>query len=379
MDFLNRKAIKAEARAFIRPDRKWFSIFLAILPYVIVTNMFTVAYSVKAGADFSDGNYYQVQGSSWSFIGNIIKLIAIPFGIAVAGYMLNHIRGFNPEWKSLYVEGKDEAEEKSSQLPPLENNMPVKCKELKKNQHFTQPPARYTEASLIKILEEYGIGRPSTYAATITTLTGREYVKREAKSLVPTELGEVITKLMKERFPDIVDVKFTAQMEDDLDKVENGDVQWVELLKEFYGGFENTLKEAKAEMEGVKLKLKEDETDIICDKCGRQMVVKMGRYGKFIACPGYPECKNILKYVEKTGVSCPKCGGDVIVKNTKSKRVFYGCSNYPKCDFVSWNEPVNEKCPQCGQILYKKKGKKPTLFCADPDCGYTKTAKAEEK
>ena len=184
---------------------------------------------------------------------------------------------------------------------------------------------------------------------------------------------------MKERFPDIVNVKFTAQMEDDLDKVEHGDVQWVELLKEFYGGFENTLKEAKAEMEGVKLKLKEDETDIICDKCGRQMVVKMGRYGKFIACPGYPECKNILKYVEKTGVACPKCGGDVIVKNTKSKRVFYGCSNYPNCDFVSWNEPVNEKCPQCGQILYKKKGKKPTLFCANTDCGYTKTAKTEEK
>ena len=284
-----------------------------------------------------------------------------------------------PGFTALYVEGKDEAEEKSTQLPELQNGMPVKCKELKKNQHFTQPPARYTEASLIKTLEEYGIGRPSTYAATITTLTSREYVKREAKSLVPTELGEVITKLMKERFPEIVDVKFTAQMEDSLDKVENGDEQWVELLKEFYDGFEKTLKDAKAEMEGVKLKLKEDETDIICDKCGRQMVVKVGRYGKFIACPGYPECKNILKYQEKTGVSCPKCGGDVIVKQSKSKRVFYGCSNYPKCDFVSWNEPVNEMCPQCGQILYKKKGKKPTVFCANPDCGYTKTGKTEEK
>ena len=284
-----------------------------------------------------------------------------------------------PGFTALYVEGKDEAEEKSSQLPDLENNMPVKCKELKKNQHFTQPPARYTEASLIKTLEEYGIGRPSTYAATITTLTGREYVKREAKSLVPTELGEVITSLMKERFPDIVNVKFTAQMEDDLDKVENGDVEWVELLREFYDGFEETLKNAKSEMDGVKLQLKEDETDIICDKCGRKMVVKMGRYGKFIACPGYPECKNILKYVEKTGVQCPKCGGDVIVKHTKSKRVFYGCSNYPKCDFVSWNEPTNEKCPQCGQILFKKKGKKPSLYCADTDCGYTQPIKAEEK
>ena len=284
-----------------------------------------------------------------------------------------------PGFTTLYIEGKDETEEKSSQLPPLEKNMPVKCRELKKNQHFTQPPARYTEASLIKTLEEYGIGRPSTYATTITTLTSREYVKREAKSLVPTELGEVITKLMKERFPKIVNVKFTAQMENELDNVESGEVEWNELLEDFYSDFETTLKEAKADMDGVKLKLKEDETDIVCDKCGRKMVVKVGRYGKFIACPGYPECKNILKYVEKTGVQCPKCGGDVIVKHTKSKRIFYGCSNYPNCDFVSWNEPVNEKCPQCGEILYKRKGKKPVLFCAKEGCGYTKTGQTEEK
>lgn len=282
-----------------------------------------------------------------------------------------------PGYTALYTEGRDEAEEKASQLPELKKDMPVKCRELKKNQHFTQPPARYTEASLIKVLEEYGIGRPSTYAATITTLTGREYVKREAKSLVPTELGEVLTKLMKERFPKIVNIKFTARMEEELDSVENGDVQWNELLGDFYGDFEQTLKEAKAEMEGVKLKLKEDETDIICEKCGRQMVVKVGRYGKFIACPGYPECKNIKKYVEKTGVVCPKCGGDIIVKRTKNKRIFYGCSNYPECDFVSWNEPTNEKCPQCGQVLYKKKGKKPSLYCAAEGCGYTKST--EEK
>ncbi len=284
-----------------------------------------------------------------------------------------------PGFTALYVEGKDEAEEKSSQLPELEKDMPVRLKELKKNQHFTQPPARYTEASLIKTLEEYGIGRPSTYAATITTLTSREYVKREAKTLVPTELGEVITKLLKERFPNIVNVKFTAEMEEELDSVENGDVKWDELLAEFYSDFEQTLKDAKAEMEGVKLKLKEDETDIVCEKCGRKMVVKVGRYGKFIACPGYPDCKNIKKYVEKTGTVCPKCGGDIIVKHTKTKRIFYGCSNYPECDFVSWNEPTNEKCPQCGEVLYKKKGKKPTLFCAKEGCGYTKTQKTEDK
>lgn len=273
---------------------------------------------------------------------------------------------------TLYVESKDTEEEKSTQLPPLEKDMPVKCKELKKNQHFTQPPARYTEASLIKALEEYGIGRPSTYAATITTITSREYVKREAKTLYPTELGEVMTNLLKERFPKIVNYKFTAQMEENLDEVEHGKEEWVELLDEFYSDFDKTLKKAKEEMEGVKLQLKEDQTDIICDKCGRQMVVKVGRYGKFIACPGYPECKNVLKFVEKTGVKCPKCNGDVIVKHTKKKRVFYGCSNYPDCDFVSWNEPVNERCPQCGGILFKKKGKKPKLYCATEGCGFEK-------
>lgn len=273
---------------------------------------------------------------------------------------------------TLYVESKDTEEEKSTQLPPLEKDMPVKCKELKKNQHFTQPPARYTEASLIKALEEYGIGRPSTYAATITTITSREYVKREAKTLYPTELGEVMTNLLKERFPKIVNYKFTAQMEEKLDEVEHGQEEWVKLLDEFYSDFDKTLKKAKEEMEGVKLQLKEDQTDIICDKCGRQMVVKVGRYGKFIACPGYPECKNVLKFVEKTGVKCPKCNGDVIVKHTKKKRVFYGCSNYPECDFVSWNEPVNERCPQCGGILFKKKGKKPKLYCATEGCGFEK-------
>lgn len=272
----------------------------------------------------------------------------------------------------LYTESKDEKEEKATELPPLEKDMPVRVKEMVPNQHFTQPPARYTEASLIKALEEYGIGRPSTYAATISTITGREYVKREGKTLFPTELGETITKLMKERFPKIVNVKFTAQMEEELDTVEKGSVEWVDLLDDFYGDFDKTLKKAKTDMEGVKIQLKEDETDIVCEKCGRKMVVKVGRYGKFIACPGYPECQNVKKYVEKTGVSCPKCGGDVIVKRTKKGRIFYGCSSYPNCDFVSWNEPVNEKCPNCGEILFKKKGKKPVLFCAKEGCGYQK-------
>ncbi|MBQ4105492.1 MAG: type I DNA topoisomerase [Clostridia bacterium] len=272
----------------------------------------------------------------------------------------------------LYVESKDEEEAKASNLPPVEKDMPLKLKELLGNQHFTQPPARFTEASLIKALEEFGIGRPSTYAATISTIVNREYVKREGKQLHPTELGEAIVQLMKERFPKIVNVKFTAQMEQDLDTVESGNVEWKELLSQFYADFEKNLKKAKADMEGVKIRLKEDETDIICEKCGQKMVIKVGRFGKFIACPGYPDCKNVKKYVESIGVKCPDCGSDVIVRRTKTGKTFYGCSSYPKCNYMSWNEPTAEKCPQCGEILYKKKGKKPTLYCAKEGCGYEK-------
>ena len=272
----------------------------------------------------------------------------------------------------LYVEGSDDAESKDNQVLSLEKDTPCKLKELVPNQHFTQPPARYTEASLIKALEENGIGRPSTYAATISTITSREYVRREGKTLYPTELGEALAGLMKERFPKIVNVKFTAQMEQDLDTVESGETQWDTLLSDFYSDFDKTLKKAKADMQGVKIQLKEDETDIICEKCGRKMVVKVGRYGKFIACPGYPECKNIKKYVEEVGVKCPKCGGDVIVKHTKKGKAFYGCSNYPTCDFVSWYEPVDERCPNCGDILFKRKGKKGGVFCQHEGCGYKK-------
>ena len=229
------------------------------------------------------------------------------------------------------------------------------------------------DADYAKVLSAIdGIGRPSTYAATITTIVSREYVKREGKSLHPTELGEALANLMKERFPKIVNVKFTAQMEQDLDTVENGDVEWVALLSQFYGEFEKNLKKAKADMEGVKIQLKEDQTDIVCDKCGKLMVIKVGRFGKFIACPGWPECKNIIPYTEKVGVSCPDCGSDVIVRKTKKGKIFYGCSSFPKCNFMSWNEPTNEKCPQCGGILFKKKGKKETLYCNKEGCGYEK-------
>ena len=273
----------------------------------------------------------------------------------------------------LYEEAKDEKEEEGGQLPPLEKGMPLRLKEITGSQHFTLPPPRYTEASLIKALEENGIGRPSTYAVIISTITGREYVAREGKALKPTELGETVTKLLLERFPKIVNVKFTAQVESDLDDVQSGKTDWVRELDTFYGDFSKTLDDAKEAMKGVKIQLQEDVTDVICEKCGRHMVIKTGRYGKFLACPGYPECKNIKKYVETNGADCPKCGGQVVVRHTKKGRVFYGCSNYPKCDFISWDEPTKEKCPRCGKTLLKKKGKIPKYYCVTPDCGYEKT------
>lgn len=276
----------------------------------------------------------------------------------------------------LYEESSDGKTESESSLPPLEKGMVLNLKELVPNQHFTQPPARFTEASLIKALEEYGIGRPSTYAATLSTITGRGYVERENKVLIPTELGEIITKLMKERFPKIVNVKFTAEMESNLDTVEEGKCEWVKLLEDFYGDFYSTLKKAKEEMKDVKIKLAEEETDIVCEKCGRKMVVKMGRYGKFIACPGYPECKNIKKILNETGALCPKCGGKIVKRKSKRSRIFFGCANYPDCDFVSWDEPLKELCPKCGKTLLKKKGKSGKIYCATENCGYERNEKS---
>ena len=272
----------------------------------------------------------------------------------------------------LYEESKDEETAEASTLPKLEKGMILKLKELTNNQHFTQPPSRFTEASLIKALEEDGIGRPSTYATTISTILSREYIVKEGKTLKPTELGEVITNLMKERFPNIVNVKFTAGMETDLDTVESGKTQWVKILENFYGDFSETLEKAQKDMEGVKIQLKEDETDIVCEKCGRKMVIKVGKYGKFIACPGYPECKNIKKIVNETGAECPKCGGKIITRKSKKGRLFYGCDNYPKCDFLSWDEPSKEKCPNCGKHLFIKKGKQKKLYCITENCGYEK-------
>ncbi len=290
-----------------------------------------------------------------------------------AGKYIFKASGFNVAFDgftALYEESKDEEEKAGKDLPPLEEGMKLKVRELKGNQHFTQPPPRYTEASLIKTLEENGIGRPSTYAATISTITMREYVTREGKAFKPTELGEVITQLMKEQFPKIVNVKFTAQVEDNLDAVQRGDEEWVDTLHTFYDDFDKTVQKAKKAMDGVKIHLKEDETDEICDKCGRPMVVKHGRYGKFIACSGYPECQNIKKIVKSTGAECPKCGGNIIERKSKKGRVFYGCDRYPDCNFVSWDPPTKEKCPVCGKTLMQKKTKDKRIYCITEGCTF---------
>ena len=277
----------------------------------------------------------------------------------------------------LYVAGTDEDGEDEGTLPKICEGDAIKLKELVGNQHFTQPPARYTEASLIKTLEETGVGRPSTYASILSTITQREYVVREQKQIKPTELGETTTNLLKDKFPKIVNVKFTAGMESQLDDVENGKTDYIQMLHDFYGDFEATLAKAKVDMQGQKIKLKEDETDIPCDKCGRNMVIKSGRFGKFLACPGYPECKNTKPLVLETKATCPVCGGKVIEKKTKKGYAFYGCGNYPECNFMTWDKPTDETCPQCGKYLFKKKGG--MLSCLNEGCGFEKKAERKRK
>ena len=273
---------------------------------------------------------------------------------------------------ALYEETTENDDEKDGKLPELKSGETLKLKELVPGQHFTQAPPRYTEASLIKALEENGVGRPSTYATIITTIIKREYVKRSAKQLVPTELGFATTKLLGERFPKIVNVKFTAQMETTLDEVEEGKEDYVAMLHDFYGDFEKTLEKAKADMQGVKIELEEDKTDIPCDKCGAMMVIKTGRYGKFLACPNYPTCKNAKPLVQETNATCPKCGGKVIEKRSRKGHTFYGCETWPKCDFATWDKPTNETCPNCGKTLFKQRGG--VVACLAEGCGFEKKA-----
>ncbi|WP_027338680.1 type I DNA topoisomerase [Halonatronum saccharophilum] len=261
---------------------------------------------------------------------------------------------------------------KDELLPELKEGEEVNLNKVIPEQHFTQPPPRYTDAKLVKTLEQKGIGRPSTYATIVSTIQNRGYVERESKRFKPTELGELVNNLLTEHFPDITDIEFTAQLEDSLDKIETGEVDWVKLLKELYFPFEERLEKAHKNMEDVQLK--DEVTDIICEKCGSNMVIKHGRYGKFLACPKYPDCKNTKPILNKVGVKCPDCeGGDVIKRKSKKGRPFYGCSNYPDCEFMSWHKPIKDKCPDCKRILFEKKTKKEHKhYCAAEDCGYEK-------
>lgn len=265
-----------------------------------------------------------------------------------------------PGFMKVYVEGSDDQQEEGERyLPHLEEGDVVQSESIEPKQHFTQPPPRYTEARLVKTLEELGIGRPSTYAPTLDTIQKRGYVALENKRFVPTELGEIVLELIREFFPEIIDVEFTADMEKDLDEIEEGKVPWVQIIDAFYQNFEVRLKKAETEME--KIEIKDEETGEMCELCGSPMVYKMGRYGKFMACSNFPDCRNTKPIVKKIGVTCPKCGkGEIIERKTKKNRIFYGCDRYPECDFVSWDKPVGRKCPKCGDMLVEKKLKKGT-------------------
>ncbi len=259
-------------------------------------------------------------------------------------------------------------EDESKMLPPLAEGDALVQEEISSSQNFTQPPARFTEASLVKDLEEKNIGRPSTYAPIVATLIERKYVSREKKSLVPTELGFIVAEFMEKYFKEIVDAGFTADMEDKLDLVEVRDDDWKQILRDFYGGFQKELSVAESEME--KVKFEDEPTGELCELCGRPMVRKSGRFGDFIACSGYPECRNTKRIVKTVGVKCPKCGKDIIVRRSKKGKTFYGCSGYPECDQVYWYRPVEKKCPKCGSLLVERKNKGTRYACSNPECDY---------
>jgi DNA topoisomerase-1 len=268
---------------------------------------------------------------------------------------------------SAYVEADDEKEGSSVLLKSLDTDSELSLNQFDPKQHFTQPPAHYTEASLVKTMEELGIGRPSTYSPTITTILARRYITKENRNLYVTEIGEVVNSIMKESFPTIVDEHFTANMESLLDGVAEGNVSWKSVVSNFYPDLDAAVKAAEKDLE--KVTIEDEVTDEICDVCGRNMVIKYGPHGKFLACPGFPECRNTKPYYEKIDVACPKCGKDIVIKMTRKGRRYYGCIDNPECDFMSWGRPVSEKCPRCGSYMISKGNK---TVCANEQCGYVK-------
>lgn len=279
---------------------------------------------------------------------------------------------------AVYVEGTDGSKEKDKTLPNMQKGKELNMNNIEGKQHFTQPPARFTEASLVHELEENGIGRPSTYAPTISTIVSRGYIVRSKKQLVPTELGMVTTDIMKSNFKDIVDIDFTAEMENELDEVEEGSLSWVKVLEDFYPPFEKNLKAAQEKIE--KITIKDEVSDVKCEKCGRMMVYKLSKFGKFLACPGYPECKNTKTIRYETGAKCPKCGGEILIRRSKRGKEYYACEFMPKCDFIAWDRPVAGRvCPKCGGVLLQKAGKSKKIFCMKDGCGYEEKKETKEK
>ena len=274
---------------------------------------------------------------------------------------------------SVYTQEDDEKAENNTLVKGIDKNTKLTFDSFQEDQHFTQPPAHYTEASLVRALEEQGIGRPSTYAPTITTILARRYVVKENKNLYVSELGEVVNSMMKEAFPTIVDVNFTANMEALLDGVEEGSVNWKTVVSNFYPDLDEAVQQAEKDLEQVQIA--DEESDEECELCGRRMVIKYGPHGRFLACPGFPECRNTKPYFEKVGVACPKCGKDIVLKKTKKGRKYYGCIGNPECDFMVWQKPSAEKCPQCGSIMLEKGNK---LVCYNEECGYVMEKKTEE-
>jgi len=274
---------------------------------------------------------------------------------------------------SVYVEADDEKEKQNGLLKSIDEDTALSLVEYEPKQHFTQPPAHFTEASLVKTMEELGIGRPSTYSPTITTIIARRYITKENKNLYVTEIGEVVNAIMKESFPTIVDERFTANMESLLDGVAEGDVNWKMVVSNFYPDLESAVEKAEADLE--KVKIEDEVTEEICEECGRHMVIKYGPHGKFLACPGFPECRNTKPYYEKIGVACPTCGKDLVIKMTRKGRKYYGCINHPECDFMSWGRPTEHTCPRCGKYTIIKGNK---TVCSDEQCGCV-IASTEEK
>lgn len=329
-------------------SRDLFRLYKLIWERFIASQMESAIYDTMS-VDIAAGDYlFRASGSRVSF----------------KGFLVLYEEGRDEE----YLDDEDEGK-KDGLLPELTEGERVAPTEIKPTQHFTQPPPRYTEATLVKTLEEKGIGRPSTYAPIISTIMSRGYVVKEKKYLYPTELGKIVNNLMEEHFKEIVDINFTAKMEAQLDSVEEGELEWKDLLHEFYDGFSKTLKSAEERISRVELPV--EESDEVCEKCGRKMVVKMGKYGKFLACPGFPECRNAKPILDETGVLCPKCGGKVYIKKTKKGKSYLSCENYPECDFSSWDMVSDKKCPKCGNFMTQKvKGKKIQYTCSLESCAY---------